>query len=531
MASRPEDVAQEKSINADGESDPSEEQVHLVPKPHWKEGPPPICCPCLPWDPYPYFVLLFIMFITFGSYWVFDAPGAILTQLQTWFGGPDKYTRSMNLNLYSVYSYPNMILCFFGGYIIDRITGVRLGSIIFCGFILLGEMMFCLGIQFKIYYLALVGRFVFGLGGESLTVAQNTYTARWFDGKQLALAFGLVLSFSRIGSSVNFAVTPYLTRLGVPVAIWFGGATCVFSFAACVVLASLDWYGKAKVKKVQASEETISFRHILRFPFSTWIIYGICVFFYIGVLTFYTVASDIMQHTGHQFSEDTATLFISIPNFVSIVAAPLFGFLVDRFGRSVWWIILSSAMLVVAHVMFLANANEWFFLHPIPIMLWLGFGYALLAASLWPLLPYIIQPNMLGTAYGAMTAVQNAGLAVFPQIIGALQDANGIAHTRLQYTIPILIFIGCTGIAFGLGWLLLIIDKARHGGILNATGKEKQAWRDRRDAAVKAEENRLAAEAAAIKEQEALLAAEEGDEEKKPLLSSDAQEEQDKPLG
>ena len=42
--------------------------------------------------------------------------------------------------------------------------------------------MFCLGIQFKLYYLALVGRFVFGLGGEFLTVAQNTYTARWFDG-------------------------------------------------------------------------------------------------------------------------------------------------------------------------------------------------------------------------------------------------------------------------------------------------------------------------------------------------------------
>ena len=117
----------------------------------------------------------------------------------------------------------------------QRITGVRLGSLLFCGFILLGEVMFCLGIQFKLYYLALVGRFVFGLGGESLTVAQNTYTARWFDGKslfshkkkhayplpahtgkQLALAFGLVLSFSRIGSSVNFAVTPFLTRMSLP---------------------------------------------------------------------------------------------------------------------------------------------------------------------------------------------------------------------------------------------------------------------------------------------------------------------------
>lgn len=474
----------EKSVNSEDDG---------VVEAHWSEGAPPICCPCLPFDPYPYIVLLFIMFITFGSYWVFDAPGAIFTQLQQWFG-KDNYTRSMNLNLYSVYSYPNMILCFFGGYIIDRVTGVRWGSIIFCGFILLGEMMFCLGIQFKLYYLALVGRFVFGLGGESLTVAQNTYTARWFDGKQLALAFGLVLSFSRIGSAVNFAVTPFLTRIGVPVAIWFGGATCVFSFVACVWLASLDWYGKGKVKKVQASDEAISFKHILRFPLSTWIIYGVCVFFYIGILTFYTVASDIMQHTGRKYSEDTATLFTSIPNFVSIIAAPLFGFIIDRFGRSVWWIILSSAMLVVAHVMFLGNANEWFFIHPIPIMLWLGVGYSMLASSLWPLLPYIIQQNMLGTAYGAMTAVQNAGLAVFPQIIGALQDANGIKDTRLQYTLPILIFIGCTGVAFGLGWLLLVVDKARHNGILNATGDEKQAWRDRRAVDVAEREALLDAE-------------------------------------
>ena len=30
-----------------------------------------------PNDPYRYLVLLFIMFVTFGSYWVFDAPGIV----------------------------------------------------------------------------------------------------------------------------------------------------------------------------------------------------------------------------------------------------------------------------------------------------------------------------------------------------------------------------------------------------------------------------------------------------------------------
>jgi hypothetical protein len=67
-------------------------------------------------------MLMCIMCLTFGSYWVFDTPGAIKSQLQDWFGGPDKYTNSMNLMLYSVYSWPNTVLAFFGGFIVDRIT-------------------------------------------------------------------------------------------------------------------------------------------------------------------------------------------------------------------------------------------------------------------------------------------------------------------------------------------------------------------------------------------------------------------------
>ena len=34
------------------------------------------------------------------------------------------------------------------------------------------------------------GRFVFGIGGESLAVAQNTYAVSWFKGKELNMVFG-----------------------------------------------------------------------------------------------------------------------------------------------------------------------------------------------------------------------------------------------------------------------------------------------------------------------------------------------------
>ena len=39
------------------------------------------------------------------------------------------------------------------------------------------------------------GRFVFGMGGESLSVAQNTYAAAWFTGDALNMVFGLQVEF------------------------------------------------------------------------------------------------------------------------------------------------------------------------------------------------------------------------------------------------------------------------------------------------------------------------------------------------
>ena len=49
-----------------------------------------------------------------------------------------------------------------------------------------------------------LGRFVFGIGGESLVVVQSTYAVLWFKGKELNLVFGLQLSMATIVSSLAF---------------------------------------------------------------------------------------------------------------------------------------------------------------------------------------------------------------------------------------------------------------------------------------------------------------------------------------
>jgi MFS family permease len=302
----------------------------------------------------------------------------------------------------------------------------------------------------------MLGRFVFGLGGESLTVAQNTYTVRWFEGKTMALCFGLVVAFARIGSSVNFVVTPRLSALSVPTSVWFGAGTCALSFLACLVLAGLDKYGEKRAK-VNTNTDVVSLRDVVKIPLAAWLLYLVCGFFYVAVLTFYAVASKIMQETGHKYSEETATLFLSIPNFVSIVFSPTFGYLVDRNGRAIVWILVASLMLAGGHVGFLCNAYGFVEIHPIILMVWVGLAYSLGAASLWPILALVVQDNILGTAYGCMTALQNLFLAVFPTLIGSLQDNPKFKGTTLEYSLPLMIFITTAGIAFILGWVCKII--------------------------------------------------------------------------
>jgi dipeptide/tripeptide permease len=56
-----------------------------------------------------------------------------------------KISTSTFTAFYSWYSWPNVILCFFGGYLIDRLFGIRWGAIIFSFIVFLGQLVFAFG--------------------------------------------------------------------------------------------------------------------------------------------------------------------------------------------------------------------------------------------------------------------------------------------------------------------------------------------------------------------------------------------------
>ena len=204
----------------------------------------------------------------FSSYYCYDNPAALYDQLKD-ADNTDLSATQIN-SLYSAYSFPNMILPFFGGYLVDRF-GVRRTMILFTFFLVVGQTLFALGASIShgrgggAYGVMILGRFVYGLGGESLCVAAQTLLAEWFMGKEMALAMGINLSVSRLGSVVNdqTSVALYTAMDGIAGALWMGVALVGAGFCGSLATAALD----KKVAQQENEEPRLTFSQSIKKSF------------------------------------------------------------------------------------------------------------------------------------------------------------------------------------------------------------------------------------------------------------------------
>jgi len=124
--------------------------------------------------------------------------------------------------LYSVYSIPNIILPFFAGTIVDYLGSAQC-MILFSVFTFLGQIILSVGVKDGNWILMLLGRFFYGLGGESIGVASSTLNSNLFEGQELALAFGINMAISRSGSVFNNFLSPLFAGLvSIPFAFYIG---------------------------------------------------------------------------------------------------------------------------------------------------------------------------------------------------------------------------------------------------------------------------------------------------------------------
>ena len=68
-------------------------------------------------------------------------------------------------------------------------------------------------------------------------------------------------------------------------------------------------------------------------------------------------------------------------------------------------------------------------------MVFLGFGYSLVPAALWPSVPKIVPDKVLGTTFALIYWVQNLGLLSFKWIAGVIlgKPGNGPVTVELMF--------------------------------------------------------------------------------------------------
>lgn len=405
--------------------------------------------------------------MAFGSYFAYDSVGAIETTLIQVFH-TDRAAIGM---MYSMYSFAAVFAVLAGGFLIDR-AGVRRASMIFSSLVLIGACIVAWAPTLPVMY---VGRVLFGMGSESMIVAQSAIIARWFTGKELAMAFGISLTVCRLGTLFSFNTEELLAhRYGFRGALWIAAGLCVASLAANWIYTWMDRHAEPILKLPKAGAgDQIRWADIRKFTSAYWFAVGICTTFYSAIFPFTALATDffhekwhlpmasgeglgffggVFYNFTHMFSTAQGTTSIII--FASMVLAPFAGNLVDRIGRRATVMILGSLLIIPAHlVMGLTN------IAPVYPMITLGAAFVLVPACIWPSVPLIVDEARVGTAFGLMTAFQNMGLLLFPYVNGALRDAtHGYTASQIVFSA-----LGAAGLIFSV--LLLRADK-RHGGRL-----------------------------------------------------------------
>lgn len=402
---------------------------------------------------YRYFSLIFICLLTLGPEGCYVLPGGIEKEIER-----DLKISTTEFTLFtSLYSWPNVIICFLSGYLIDSILGVRLGAIIFLTLITFGMFTFALGAYLNRTIVMHLGRFIFGLGGESIHVTQKSFAVKWFNENELNLVFGFLSSSALLGSSINqISMTPiyeYVSQFEtgykcLAYTILIGASICLLSLFSAFILFPLDKRRERYLNRIDVSttKSKIQITDAVHFPIELWLVILICSLFtsatfpFIGLGKLYFIRK-------FQLSSYMASLLQSLFFMITVVVSPICGSLVDYFGFNLIWVIGALILGTLSHFLLMFTFMNVF----IPVIL-LSVSFSIMCAALWPIVPMIIRRHQLATAYGLMQSGLNLGLAVFTLLSGYLVENNG-------YFILELFFVSLCSIGLVAALILYLIDR------------------------------------------------------------------------
>ncbi|ORZ13604.1 major facilitator superfamily domain-containing protein [Absidia repens] len=461
-------------------------------------------------------VLICMLTLPVGCHYMEATMGTLKTSLKS----------SMHINntqfgiLLSAVTLVNTMLPLLAGAFVDDTTGF--GSVratTFVSFVIfVGSLVVALAASHNNYPAMVAGQMIYGLGGGMIVTMQEAIVSKWFRNQQLAIVIGLVLCLARLvkwlAKMVCYPIVNATGSTNTP--IFIATITCALGFA----MNGVYWYimchygwatrsGKELTSPVHSSlqlqqpqpqperddDEFIldqlksrplsfmtSVRWILRWlpylPSTFWMIPWIQFIMSSALSSFDDIATEYVQ-----FRFETTTVMAgyqaSLTQVVPIVAAPIMGIVIHRYGQRVTSLVVATFFLILSMVLMGYTMTT-----PVIGMLLfscaLAFGPVSVLSSTALLLPH----ELVGIGTGLHKCANNIGTTIIAVLVGYVQDltfhdgdaSDDNSDLKNQYVGVMVLYLclgcGSTLLAVCLWWM----DRRQLMGWLQADKKE----RDRR---------------------------------------------------
>ena len=325
--------------------------------------------------------------------------------------------------------------------------------------------------------MASLGFMIFGCGCEMEGTNVSKILAKWFKGKEMALAMGLEMAIARLGVFAVMWIAPIISKsfggsLLAPVG--FCGALLCVGLLNFIIFGIMDKKFDKQLAQAgmavgeEGSEEEFHLSDLGAIFKSKmfWIVALLCVLYYSAIFPFQRYATNFLELTLNISAEEGAQLFSCFP-ILAMVLTPFLGFFLDKVGKGASMLMIGSVIMTACHLCFAfvlpMFPEKWFALL---LIVTLGVSFSLVPAALWPSVPKIIDEKILGSAYCLIFWVQNIGLCFVPKIIGSLKMSTG------GYLVPMIVFASFGVLAFILS-LVLKAEDVRKGYGLEKPNIEK----------------------------------------------------------
>ena len=439
-------------------------------------------------------VLVLIALIMFFGYMFVDVMSPLKTMIEA--------TRGWNSSVFGTYAaseYFLNVFCFFlifAGIILDKM-GVRFTGLLSASLMVGGAVIKYIGISdafqtsafcgwLDSWWVALpgsakmacLGFMIFGCGCEMAGTTVSKAIAKWFKGKEMALAMGLEMAIARLGVFAVMWISPMIAGKfngSVVAPVGFCTALLVVGLLFFLIFTFMDRKfdsqlmeaGLLTAEKSPEDEFHISDLGKIFSSKMFWIVALLCVLYYSAIFPFQRYAPNYLEVTLNVDAETASRLFSCFP-ILAMALTPFLGAFLDFKGKGASMLMLGAIIMIVCHLSFA------FILPAFPskvlaliLIVTLGVSFSLVPAALWPSVPKIIDEKILGSAYCLIFWVQNIGLCLVPLLIGVVLEGTG------GYTAPMIIFSSFGVLAFILTFLLKIEDK-RKGYRLEEPNVEKK---------------------------------------------------------